>query len=438
MINMAGCGRTDPGNEKGEMEMAHGGNGASEGVRKRLMRTALACLSVILLFPVIAMAGCGRTDPGDGIEAVYLGVENYGADLTNKDNKDRFSYRFEIGGEEKIYTIDNGVKDADGQYGYPIQNLLKEGYTYFITVQDGTVVAATEKELPDEPFSPVVQGSPGTKTLANFLKTALEPVGTTLYIYGGGWDWQDVGSAVQAKTMGVSSDWVRFFNSQDANFTYKQKNGDEALTDPKNSYYPYGGYNQYYYAGLDCSGFAGWALYNTLETENGKEGYVIGANRIAKRLGGKGWGIWTQDVKIPDGQNGYEMKPGDIMSTNGHVWISLGTCADGSVVIVHSSPSKSRTGQPGAGVQISAVGTSESCQAYVLADRYMSKYYPAWYERYPIYLCNPDGYFGFTGENAGRFRWDTSGAGVLTDPDGLQNRKPDEVLAFLFQEQRAE
>ena len=176
----------------------------------------------------------------------------------------------------------------------------------------------------------------------------------------------------------------------------------------------------------------------TLETESGKEGYVVGANRIAKRLGGKGWGIWTQDVKIPDGQNGYEMKPGDIMSTNGHVWISLGTCADGSVVIVHSSPSKSRTGQPGAGVQISAVGTSESCQAYVLADRYMSKYYPAWYERYPIYLCNPDAYFGFTGENAGRFSWDTSGAGVLTDPDGLQNRKPDEVLAFLFQEQTAE
>ena len=403
-----------------------------EKVRARLTKPSLVCLAVLLLLSVCVMAGCGQTAPA-GTEAVYLGVENYGAELTNKDNKDRFSYRFEIGGEEKIYTIDNGVMDDQGEYDYPLQNLLKEGYTYYITVKEGKVVAAEEKKLPDESFTPVVQGTPETKTLTNFLKTALEPVGTTLYIYGGGWDWQDVGSSVQTKSIGVSSDWIRFFNSQDANYTFKQKNGDEALTDPKNSYYPYGGYNQYYFAGLDCSGFVGWALYNTLETENGKEGYVGGSTGFAKRLSEKGWRTWTQDIKIPDGQNGYEMKPGDIMSVNGHVWIALGTCGDGSVVIMHSSPSKSRTGQPGAGVQISAVGTSESCQAYVLADRYMSEYYPKWYERYPIYLCNPEVYFVFTGDSAGRFSWDVSGNSLLTDPDRLQDKGPEEVLAFLFQ-----
>ena len=97
----------------------------------------------------------------------------------------------------------------------------------------------------------------------------MEPVGTTLYIYGGGWDWQDVGSSLQARTIGVSSDWVRFFVEQDENFTFKSKDGNEDNSDPSNSYYPYGGYNEYYYAGLDCSGFLGWALYNTLETEDG-------------------------------------------------------------------------------------------------------------------------------------------------------------------------
>ena len=106
------------------------------------------------------------------------------------------------------------------------------------------------------------------------------------------------------------------------------------------------------------------------------------------------------DIKAPDGKNGYEMRPGDVMSTDGHVWISLGTCDDGSVVIVHSAPSKSRRLQPGGGVQISAVGRDAGCEAYTLAERYMAKYYPAWYKRYPICLCDPDVYFTFEGEQA--------------------------------------
>ncbi len=387
----------------------------------------------ILLFSVFMMTGCSKMNNNSaGIEATYLGVVNYGAEETNKDNKNDFSYRFEINGKEETYKIDNGAQDQEGNYDYAIQNILKEGYVYTITVEEGKVVDALEKKTEGETFTPVVQGTPGEKTLANFLKTALEPVGTTLYIYGGGWDWQDVGASLQARSFGVSSDWIRFFNSQDENYTFKEKNGDKALTDPTTSYYPYGGYNEYYYAGLDCSGFVGWALYNTMETEELKEGYVGAATGCAKRLNEKGWGTWTQDIHAPDGQNGYEMKPGDIMSINGHVWVSLGTCEDGSVVIVHSTPSKSRTGQPGGGVQISAVGTSENCQAYVLADQYMSEHYKEWYGRYPIYLCDPAVYFTFEGEKAGRFSWDTSGSGILTDSDGLQEMAPEEVLNYLF------
>lgn len=367
-----------------------------------------------------------------GIRAVYLGVKDYGAEETNKDHKDEFLYRFSIGGEEMTYRIDNGTKDPDGNYDYPIQNVLKVGYTYSIKVEDGTVTAATEIKEQKDPCKPVVEGVPGEKTLANFLRTALEPVGTTLYIYGGGWDWQDEGSSLQARTIGVPQEWVSFFNANDVDYTYKEKNGDPNLKDPGSGYYPYGGYNQYYYAGLDCSGYLGWVIYNTMETESLKEGYVGGSTGTSKRLANKGWGSFTQDVKAPDGSNGYVMKPGDVMSINGHVWISLGTCDDGSVVIVHSTPSKSRTGQPGGGVQISAIGTSEDCVAYALAKNYMETYYKEWSDRYPIYLCSPETYFTFTGENAGRFSWDTSGKGVLTDPEGLQNMKAEAVLDFLF------
>ena len=369
----------------------------------------------------------------EGLEAVYLGVKDYGKEKTDKENKENFLYRFGVDAEEIILRIDNGTKDAEGNYDYPIQNLLKEGYRYFVTTEDGTVTSVREIGETVPKYRPRVQGTKGERTVTNFLKTALMPVGTTLYIYGGGWDWQDNGAAVQARSFGVSPDWVRFFESQDEDFTYREKDGDETKADPEHSYYPYGGYNEYYYAGLDCAGFVGWAVYNTLETEEGKEGYVIEATGMAKKLCERGLGEWTQDIKAPDGKNGYEMRPGDVMSVNGHVWISLGTCDDGSVVIVHSSPSKSRRLQPGGGVQISAVGTDESCEAYTLAEQYMAKYYPAWNARYPICLYDPEVHFAFEGETAGRFTWRTDGGGDgFTDPDGIRDMKPAQVLELLF------
>ena len=354
--------------------------------------------------------------------ATYLGVANYGAEETNKENKNNFRYRFLVDGEEKVLSVDNGTADDDGNYDYPIQNTLKEGYTYRLKFDGDTVISAEEIKENREEYTPVVSGTPGEKTLLNFLKTAMEPVGTTLYIYGGGWDWQDAGSSTQARTIGVSPDWVRFFNEQDENFTYKETDGDKENADPKTSYYPYGEYNEYYYAGLDCSGYVGWVLYNTLETEDMQKGYVMGSTGTAKKLAGRGFGEWTQDIT--------EMKPGEIMSINGHVWISLGTCGDGSTLIVHSTPSRSRQNQPGGGVQISAIGTSADCEAYKLADGYMSKYYPEWYSRYPVYLCDPNVYFTFTGENAGKFTWSTD---VLADSENVRNMTPKEVLEIIFE-----
>lgn len=373
-------------------------------------------------------------------EAVYEGVENYGHEEVNKDTKESFRYRFLIGDEEKIFRIDPGTKDEEGNYDYPIQNVLKEQYPYEIRVSGDTVTGAEELPVSDETaYEPVVSGTPGERTLSNFLKTALAPVGCALYIYGGGWNWQDDASSIQAKTIGVSPDWVRFFNEQDENFTYKSKDGDEANSDPTTSYYPYGEYNEYYYAGLDCSGYLGWTIYNTVETENGKDGYVTFASSMAKMLSEMGLGEWTQDIQAPAKDNDYVMKPGDVMSTNGHVWVSLGTCSDGSIVIVHSTPADSRTGQPGGGAEISAIGLSEDCEAYQLADQYMAEYYPEWYERYPVKLADPETYFTFEGDNAGRFTWDVSGEeeGFL-DPEGIQDMTPSEVLESLFASESSE
>ena len=359
-------------------------------------------------------------------KAEYIGILNYGKEGIDKDHKNDFSYRFSINGSEVTYKMYNGTKDLEGQYDYPLQNRLKEGYRYRITVKDSVVIDVLELPSGDDTFVPQVIGAAGVKTVTNFLKNAMGPIGTTLYIYGGAWDWQDVGSSIQSRTIGVPNEWVRFFDSNDVNFTYKNM-------DAEHSYYPFGEYNEYYYAGADCSGYVGWALYNTFNTVDGLEGYVGSARNMAKALADEGLGEWTKDIKTSSG--GIDLKPGDIVSiSDHHIWISLGTCDDGSILIAHCSPSKSRTNMPGAGAQISAIGTSTDCEAYKLAEQYMSKYYPKWYERYPIYLTDSEVYLDVEKGNAGRFRWTASG---LADYEGIQNMKPADVLKVLFDENKS-
>lgn len=359
------------------------------------------------------------------VEAVFLGVDNYGAAEVNKDNVGDFYYRFEIDGNEQVLKIDNGKMDAQGNYSYPIQNILKEGYSFKIRVEDGKVIAAEEINTEAESYKPPVSGNPGERTLENFLATAMMPVGTTLYIYGGGWNWQDDGSSIQTRTIGLADEWRSFFYSQDVNYTYRDK-------DAAHSYYPYGKYNEYYYAGLDCSGYVGWVLYNVMNKENGRDGYVMSSTKMARKMGEYGWGKWTQTMVKPVNHADSEFLPGDVFSKNGHVWICLGTCDDGSILILHSTPSNSRTGQPGGGPELSAIGASKECDAYCLADKYMSQYFPDWYERYPVVLKGYEEYTYTEGEYAGKFSWNLTGEnGGLTDPDGIVKKKPEEILKIL-------
>ena len=358
---------------------------------------------------------------------VYLGIQDYG--YVNIADVDDFGYRFSIEGKECVYKI------ADSRSkGYFLQNRLKEGYTYDVNVDDGFLVDLSQVDAADDVSTDTpVTGTPGKKTLKNFLTTALMPVGRTLYIYGGGWNWQDEGAAEQTTTIGVSDEWFRFFESQDATFTYKDRDGNAANCDPATSYYPYGKFIEYYYAGLDCSGYLGWTLYNTFETEDGKEGYVFPSTENSKRLADRGWGEFRRVVPSGWQRDDSSVHPGDIVSIKGHVWISLGTCKDGSVVMAHSSPSLSREGQPGGGVQIAALGADKDCQAYRLADRFMSEYYPDWHERYATDIKSQSLYFDFQDERAGIFSWNTDGSnGGLTDPDDIRNMDPKRVLNMIY------
>ena len=282
-----------------------------------------------------------------------------------------------------------------------------------------------------EDYTAPVSGTPGKRTLKNYLQTAMNPVGTALYVYGGSWDWQDVNSSNQALTIGLPQSWIDFFQQQDANYTYM--NDD----DPAHSYYPHNSWNQYYYAGVDCSAYIGWTVYNVMHTESTtndlSDGYVMSAVKMAKTFADKGWGTWTRDIK--------SFKPGDIFSMSGHVWTVLGVCDDGSIVFLHSTPSDSKAGQGGGGVQLSALNPNsdndKNCEAYKLVTKYMTKYYPEWSTRYDAVLRSYDSYATpasgseYSKTWSGNFSWNLDGTG-LTDPDGYADMSAAEILADLF------
>ena len=325
-----------------------------------------------------------------------------------KESNDIRYYFIDENGEEHSFSM---LIDQD----YSLQNKLKIGENFFLSFKDDTILDLEEVDKNTSYFTPIVSGTPGEKTIKNLLSTAFSPVGSTLYVYGGGWNWQDNGSGNEARSIGLSKEWASFFYSQDTWYNFRDER-----------YYPQGGVNQCHDKGLDCSGYIGWILYNVFNTEDGNDGFVGSSTKMAKRLSEKGLGEWTQDYTLED------IKPGDIISISGHVWMAVGVCSDGSVIAIHSTASESREGNEGGGPELSAVATSKDSEAYRIADYFMSTYYPKWYDRYPVALKDPDVYFLKEGENMGKFSWYIDNVNGMSDPDGYLEMSPEEILSDLF------
>ena len=438
-------------------------------------------------------------------EAVYIGVKDFTELDTDETPEEEFVHLFYIDGDVEEFDI----KDTDS---FALENKLRAGYIYTIKVRDDVVTSVAEaavetgvaadfdldgkdlyeiespiapsgavvkevdsiaadatvkvtknavyKAFVAEDYTAPVANMPGAKTLKGFLANALHPVGTAVYVYGGAWDWQDDASSNQSITIGIPQEWIDTFQANDTTYHYKKiTNGSYA-----DSYYTSNrGWNQYYWAGVDCSAYVAWTTWNTLNTENGvfgEDGYVMSSTNMAYNFAGYGWGTYDQgeyvlnaDSSIYKDSDGdthrifdvADFKVGDIFSDNGHVWICLGVCEDGSMVFMHSTPSTSRDGLgEGGGIQISALDLEDrdTCEAAVLADFYMSTAHTEWNERYAavtkgssyinVYDTKAPGEEGFRFRKAGRFTWDLSGNGILTDPDGFASMTPAEILEELY------
>lgn len=248
----------------------------------------------------------------------------------------------------------------------------------------------------------------GKQTIANLLVTALQPVGNTMYVWGGGWNEEDEGAGYETRRIGVSPRWKQFADEQTADYDFKKT-------------------RYQIHDGLDCSGYIGWVIYNVFEECSVKKGYVMPAAYMAWEFAGMGWGRYTPAEYVTD------WKAGDIMSAKGHVWMSLGMCEDGSVLLLHASP-------PGVSLcgtaemprlhttGLSGVKDKSGSQAELLAEQYMSKYYPKWYERYPN--CSRDVAYL---KKSSQMRWNR---GTLSDAEKLTEKTASEVLAWLFDEKK--
>jgi len=217
-------------------------------------------------------------------------------------------------------------------------------------------------------------------------------MGKTMYIWGGGWDVDDEQSGAGSTIIGVSPVWEEFAKKQDSNYDYENYRYKREL-------------------GLDCSGYVGWVIYNLFETESGKEGYVTFSTEMAENFANRGWGKLYKNKK--------QFLVGDIVSMDGHIWMYLGSCPDGSGVIIHSSP----MGQTyGGGVQLAgttdAAGNRNS-QGYRLADAYMKKYFSDW--PYATNVCS----VSYRSSAVGYARW-------KSDPDGIQAMSAEQVLKTIL------
>ena len=357
---------------------------------------------------------------GAKLSAKYLGILGYGKVTADEVQADGAKlYRFLANGKEMLFSIKN---DAE----FTVQNKLYEGYDYELTVENETVLEAEPAFALNDGKAIPVSCTPGKRTLKNLLAAALEPAGHTLYVYGGGWNWQDDGASLLSRRTAAPRTWREFFLANDSDYSYKNE------ASPATSYYPFGGWIEYFYAGLDCSGYLGRTLYCTLESRDGGTGYVFKSTDIAKTLSKLGFGEFSSN-KLENG--GEKLQSGDIVSFKGHAYLVLGRCEDGSLVILHSSPTPSRTGSKGGGVQLSALDPNGKGggMALALAKRYTEEYFPEWYERYDNIAVPYSSYIDFERSgNAGFFRWNLRGGGVLTDPDDILGMSADEILALLF------
>ncbi len=255
------------------------------------------------------------------------------------------------------------------------------------------ISALNEKE--EKLSTPAVENKLYTPTVKNMLANATLPIGKAVYVYGGAWNEEDTAAGIEAMSYGISPQWEKFYNSQSASYDYSTT-------------------RYQIHNGLDCTGYVGWTMYQLFGNTYSDTGYVYASKKMAATYAGLFGGTYT------DKSNVTKRQCGDIMSSNGHAYMVVGQCKDGSVVFLHASPpavSLCGTYTPGG---------NKNSEAVKLATHYMKTYFPSHYKKYPSVSRNQKYLTDYN-----RMQWSEE---VLPDPDGYRDMWADEILKDLFEE----
>lgn len=237
--------------------------------------------------------------------------------------------------------------------------------------------------------------APAPYTVKELLAAAAEPCGRCLYVWGGGWNEEDTGAGVEAMSTGVSPRWHEFFLENDA--SYDMNHTKYQIHD-----------------GLDCTGYLGYSVYQVFGDTYSQSGYVFQSGAVGEKFRALFGGQLIPRQEIRDYQ------AGDIMCRNGHVFLVVGQCEDGSLLFFHASPpAVTLCGTPTPDGKAASLAVS-------LAEEYMSKYRSECYQKYET--CRTDGTFL---RSYDQYRWDEA---LLTDPDGYRDMTAREILDDLFAE----
>lgn len=378
-----------------------------------------------ILVVVIGLCLCAAILPNEASAAVFAEKKPEGL-MANASNG-RIAVTWEKVSKAETYTVyrnmrklgvDNAGQTALGQTKNSIVRKLKykrlvttkknkvilkncaKGYEYsFYVVAKRKVVAdgakKTERTQKSNIRSTTVPLN-GKSTIKNLLRTGISPIGSTMYIWGGGWNGFAGNNKAQKFKTGLSSKWRSFARKHKKNYNYAK-------------------YLLQREKGLDCSGFVGNCVYNVMQTADGKQSYVTSSFREGKYYASLGFGKYVARNRVNN------RKAGDVMTCSSHVWICLGECTDGSAVVLHSSPPMvSLAGTP-------ARNGASNSKAIKLAKKYMKKYYPDLYKYYPNSVYRGSVY----NTSYGRMRWSRN---VLADPEGYTNKTANAVLKDLFSE----
>lgn len=268
---------------------------------------------------------------------------------------------------------------------------FNESYWYYVKAYEGvegTKVYSEDSEIISASTAP--KGA--TSTIKTLLKTGLAPMGSTMYIWGGGWNEADDGSGITTMQIGTTPEWREFAEKQDETYDFSNHRYEIHM-------------------GLDCSGYLGFINYNILHTTSGEDGYVTWAEDTGPFLADKGLGTYTTEVYHTS------YLPGDVLYNQEHLYIVIGRAIDGSVLMMHSSPN---------GVKLSGTPTpsGQASEAARLASEYMAEYYPDYYDKDENYLME------YSYLNAySKFQYDTT---LIADPDGFKSMTAEEILKDLF------